>query len=78
MTIKLFKSLLLKVLRIEKEIEQEQKSGWRNHLRLVQLKKARLAVKDHIQELIRNSQRKSNMLLPQPALLTVKNKNKSS
>lgn len=73
MSMKLFKSLLFKSMRIEKEIEKESKRSWKDHIRLVKLKKMRLAIKDQIQTVIRNSARKSQLFRPQMAFINRQN-----
>jgi len=58
MSLKLFKSLLFKSLRVESEIQKEYKKPWKDHLRLVRLKKMRLQIKDQIKRLVRGSVRR--------------------
>lgn len=54
MSVRLFKSLLYKSTRIQTEIEREQSHRWPNAMRLLKLKKLRLAIKDRLQRLIRD------------------------
>lgn len=54
MSVKLFKSLLIKSSFIQKEIENEQKLKAPNYYRLARLKKIRLKIKDRILVLTRH------------------------
>ncbi len=52
MSVNHFKSLLFKSARLQSEIDREHQSRWPNWLRLLKLKKLRLAIKDRIQKLV--------------------------
>ena len=52
MSVKLFKSLLFKSTRIQKEIEREQARPWPDRWRLLKLKKIRLVIKDRMERVI--------------------------
>jgi uncharacterized protein YdcH (DUF465 family) len=52
MSIQRFKSLLFRSTKIQKEIEREHQSRWPNWLRLLKLKKLRLAIKDSMERLV--------------------------
>lgn len=52
MSIRLFQSLLFKVSHLQQQIDREYKRPAPNWLRLLKLKKIRLAVKDRIHRLI--------------------------
>lgn len=48
MSVQRFKSLLLKATQIQHEIEKEQRRSFPDWLRLLKLKKLRLAIKDKL------------------------------
>ena len=48
MSIRYFKSLLFKSTMIQEEIERENQRRWPNWIRLLKLKKLRLAIKDRM------------------------------
>jgi len=52
MSARYLRSLLFKTARIQEEIEREQKAHRPDWIRLLRLKKLRLAVKDRIQQLL--------------------------
>lgn len=52
MSIQHFKSLLFKSAKIQEEIEKEHQRRWPNWMRLLKLKKLRLAIKDRMVRLI--------------------------
>lgn len=52
---KSLKTLLMRALRIEDAIGREQRKRWPDSLRLLQLKKLRLAIKDRLYRLTRRS-----------------------
>lgn len=54
MSVKRLKSLLFKSARIQKEIEQENGRRWPDWIRLLKLKKLRLAIKDSMIRLVRH------------------------
>ncbi len=51
MSVHHFKSLLFRSAKIQEEIEKEHQSRWPNWMRLLKLKKLRLAIKDRIERL---------------------------
>ena len=52
MSVNHFKSLLFKSAHLQSEIDREHQRRWPNWLRLLKLKKLRLAIKDRIQKLV--------------------------
>lgn len=52
MSFKYFKSLLFKSAQIQHEIDKEQGRRWPDSLRLIKLKKIRLAIKDRMERII--------------------------
>ena len=48
MSVQRFKSLLFKATQIQREIEKEQSRRWPDWMRLLKLKKLRLAIKDKL------------------------------
>jgi uncharacterized protein YdcH (DUF465 family) len=54
MSVKLFKSLLIKSAQIDREIEKEHNRHWPDWMRLLRLKKLRLAIKDNLARLLKN------------------------
>ncbi len=54
MSVKRLQSLLFKSARIQKEIEQENGRRWPDWIRLLKLKKLRLAIKDSMIRLVRH------------------------
>lgn len=52
MSVNHFKSLLFKSAHLQSEIDREYQSRWPNWLRLLKLKKLRLAIKDRIEKLV--------------------------
>ena len=52
MSVKYFKSLLLKSVQIQQEIEKEQNRRWPDWIRLLKLKKIRLAIKDRMERIV--------------------------
>ena len=54
MSVQHFKSLLFKSARLQEEIEKEQKRCWPDRLRLLKLKKIRLAIKDRLERIARD------------------------
>lgn len=55
MSVQNFKSLLFKSTQIQQEIEKEQKRRLPDWMRLLKLKKLRLAIKDRLQEIVRQA-----------------------
>lgn len=55
MSVQRFKSLLLKATQIQHEIEKEQRRSFPDWLRLLKLKKLRLAIKDKLHNFAENS-----------------------
>lgn len=51
MSVHHFKSLLFRSAKIQEEIEKEHQSRWPNWMRLLKLKKLRLAIKDRMERL---------------------------
>jgi len=51
MSLKHFKSMLMKSAQIQRAIEHEQQRRWPDWIRLLRLKKVRLAIKDRIMRL---------------------------
>lgn len=54
MSVKYIKSLLFKSAHIQREIEKEQSNRWPDRLRLLRLKKVRLAIKDRLERIIQS------------------------
>lgn len=52
MSVQHFKSLLFRSAKIQEEIEREHKRRWPDWIRLLKLKKLRLAIKDRIERLV--------------------------
>lgn len=52
MSVQHFKSLLFKSARIQEEIEREQNRRWPDWMRLLKLKKIRLAIKDRMTRIL--------------------------
>ncbi len=52
MSVRHFKSLLFKSTQIQEEIEKEQDRRWPDWMRLLRLKKIRLAIKDRMERLV--------------------------
>ena len=48
------KPLVLRAIMVESQIRSEQKSRWPDSLKLSQLKKLRLMIKDKIQKIVRH------------------------
>ncbi len=57
MSVQHFKSLLFKSAKIQQEIEKEQKRRWPDWMRLLKLKKLRLAIKDRMERIVQNGVR---------------------
>lgn len=57
MSIQHFKSLLFRSAKIQEEIEKEHQRRWPNWMRLLKLKKLRLAIKDRMMRLVDESTR---------------------
>lgn len=55
MSVQHFKSLLFKSARIQKEIDKEHQRRWPDWMRLLKLKKLRLAIKDRMEKIIYQS-----------------------
>jgi len=55
MSVQHFKSLLFKATQIQQEIVKEQSRRLPDWMRLLKLKKIRLAIKDRMQEIAKNS-----------------------
>jgi len=53
MSVNHFKSMLFKSAHLQSEIDREYQSRWPNWLRLLKLKKLRLAIKDRIEKLVK-------------------------
>lgn len=62
MSVQHFKSLLFKSARIQEEIEREHSRRWPDWMRLLKLKKLRLAIKDRLARLV--SQESASGLQP--------------
>jgi len=56
MSVQRFKSLLFKATQIQQEILREQSRRLPDWIRLLKLKKIRLAIKDRMQEIAKNSE----------------------
>ena len=56
MSIQHFKSLLFKSAKIQEEIEKEHCRPWPNWMRLLKLKKIRLAIKDRLERIAHQQQ----------------------
>ncbi len=56
MSIQHFKSLLFRSAKIQEEIEKEHRRPWPNWMRLLKLKKIRLAIKDRMERLAHQQQ----------------------
>lgn len=56
MSIQHFKSLLFRSAKIQEEIEKEHSRPRPDWIRLVKLKKIRLAIKDHLEKLVHKQQ----------------------
>ncbi|MFP4098418.1 MAG: DUF465 domain-containing protein [Alphaproteobacteria bacterium] len=54
MSVQHFKSLLFKSAQIQEEIEREHKRHWPDWMRLLKLKKVRLAIKDRLERIARD------------------------
>lgn len=52
MSVHKFKSLLFKSAQIQEEIEKEQNRRWPDWMRLLKLKKIRLAIKDRMERIV--------------------------
>jgi hypothetical protein len=52
MSIRYFKSLLFKSAQIQREIEKEVRRSWPDWIRLLKLKKIRLAIEDRLERLV--------------------------
>ncbi|MCE7887668.1 MAG: DUF465 domain-containing protein [Alphaproteobacteria bacterium PRO2] len=52
MSVHHFKSLLFKSAQIQEEIEKEQNRRWPDWMRLLKLKKIRLAIKDRMERIV--------------------------
>ena len=52
MSVRHFKSLLFKSAQIQQEIEKEQNRRWPDWMRLLKLKKIRLAIKDRMERIV--------------------------
>lgn len=59
MSLELFKSLLFKSSRIQRDIDREQRRRFPDWFRLLRLKKMRLAIKDHMARLVRKGLKKT-------------------
>lgn len=55
MSVQHLKSLLFRSARIQEEIDKEHRRSWPNWIRLLKLKKLRLAIKDRMQQIILQS-----------------------
>lgn len=53
MSVQHFKSLLFKSAQIQEEIEKEHRRRWPDWMRLLKLKKIRLAIKDRLERIAR-------------------------
>lgn len=54
MSVQHFKSLLFKSAQIQEEIEKERRRRWPDWMRLLKLKKIRLAIKDRLERIVRD------------------------
>lgn len=52
MSVQHFKSLLFKSAQIQQEIEREHQRRWTDWMRLLKLKKLRLAIKDRMERIV--------------------------
>lgn len=52
MSVQYFKSLLFKSTQIQQEIEKEHQRRWPDWMRLLKLKKLRLAIKDRMERIV--------------------------
>jgi hypothetical protein len=73
MSIQHFKSLLFRFAKIQEEIEKEHRRPWPDWMRLLKLKKIRLAIKDRMERLVH--QQPSQKLQPIRIKAGRKNKN---
>lgn len=64
MSFRYFKSLLLKSMQIDEQIELEQKRPGSNWIRLLKLKKIRLKIKDRLHQLMQRQRYHAPALLP--------------
>ena len=73
MSVQHFRSLLFKSTQIQQEIEKEQNRRLPDWMRLLKLKKLRLAIKDRLQEITRQGENTGNTRRMQP--ITVRSNN---
>lgn len=69
MSVQHFKSLLFKSAQIQQEIEKEQSRHLPDWLRLLKLKKLRLAIKDRLQEITRQGESTRSARRMQPIMI---------
>jgi len=73
MSVQHFKSLLFKSAQIQQEIEKEQTRRLPDWMRLLKLKKLRLAIKDRLREMSRQGEMSRGAARMQPALIRSNN-----
>lgn len=69
MSVQHFKSLLFKSTQIQQEIEKEQSRRLPDWMRLLKLKKLRLAIKDKLQEIARQGVKAREARRMQPIMI---------
>jgi uncharacterized protein YdcH (DUF465 family) len=69
MSVQHFRSLLFKSTQIQQEIEKEQTRHLPDWMRLLKLKKLRLAIKDRLQEIARQSENTRSARRMQPVMI---------
>ncbi len=73
MSVQHFRSLLFKSTQIQQEIEKEQNRRLPDWMRLLKLKKLRLAIKDRLQEIARQGAQSRGTNRMQPAMIRSNN-----
>lgn len=73
MSVQHFKSLLFKSTQIQQEIEKEQNRRLPDWMRLLKLKKLRLAIKDRLQEIARQGENTRSARRMQPIMIRSNN-----
>ena len=72
MSVQYLKSILRKKNIIQKEIEKEQRRRWPNWMRLLKLKKLRLALKDKLRDVAWPNYKSASRGNMQPAMVRTK------
>lgn len=72
MSLRHFRSLLFKSSRLQQEIDKEQRRRWPDWMKLLKMKKLRLAIKDRMQNMLAKRRLPHGMLRYEPVSLTTK------